>query len=147
MTAVKSAWPVLAEQAKKKVADLEAQLRDSKVKEEQLNQQWLRVTNMIGEYRDKQRALERGTNLADSVNCRQFLSQLVEVSVQAERSYMRAVSMRYAMAGQLQKARLELEKMKKLVEREQKAARQMADKQAQQSLDELATIRHGWRHA
>jgi flagellar biosynthesis chaperone FliJ len=69
------------------------------------------------------------------------------VSVQAERSYLRAVSVRYAMLTQLKLARIEFEKMKKLVERDKQANKQLADKQAQRSMDELATMRHSWRHA
>ena len=147
MNTVKSAWPALAEQAHKKVLELEATLREAKAKEEQLNQQWLRVTNMVGEYRLKQQELERSANLADSVNCRQFLSQLIDVSVEAERTYLRAVSVRYAMVAQLKAANIELEKMKKLVEREKKANSQLAEKKAQRAMDDIATMRHGWRHA
>ena len=106
MSSVISPWPALAEQASKKVNRLEMQLRESKAKEEELNKQWLRVTNMVMEYRDKHTELERTSRLADSVNCRKFLVQLIDVSVQAERSYLRAVSVRYAMLTQLKLARI-----------------------------------------
>ena len=147
MSSVISPWPALAEQASKKVNRLEMQLRESKAQAEELNKQWLRVTNMVMEYRDKHTELERTSRLADSVNCRKFLVQLIDVSVQAERSYLRAVSVRYAMLTQLKLARIEFEKMKKLVERDKQANKQLADKQAQRSMDELATMRHSWRHA
>jgi flagellar biosynthesis chaperone FliJ len=147
MTQVTSAWPVLAEQAQKRVAELEAKVRAAKDQEQQLKDQLMRVTNMVSEYRIKQHDLERSGTLADSVNCRQFLSQLSGVAVTAETNYMRYASVVFALNQQLKAAYIEQEKMKKLVEREKKAQRQLADKQAQKSLDDLATMRHGWRHA
>ena len=49
MSVVKSAWPVLAEQAQKKVAELEAQCLQAKAKEQQQYQQLLRVSAMVEE--------------------------------------------------------------------------------------------------
>lgn len=147
MSMVKSAWPVLAEHAQKKVAELEAQFVQAKAKEQQQHQQLLRVSAMVEEYRVKQRTLEQGSRLSDSVNCRNFLSQLIGVEIQAERGYKTAANNRFDMARELKAARIEFEKMKKLVEREKKATQQLAAKQAQKSMDELATMRHGWRHA
>ena len=69
MSSVISPWPALAEQASKKVNRLEMQLRESKVKEEELNKQWLRVTNMVMEYRDKHTELERTSRLYNLSMC------------------------------------------------------------------------------
>ena len=84
MPDIKSPWPVLADQAQAKLTEAENVLRQARLKEAEAQSSRERVLNMITEYRAKLTQFERQTNLSDSLNCRQFLAQLVDLDVQAQ---------------------------------------------------------------
>ncbi len=147
MPDIKSPWPVLAEQAQAKLTEAENVLRQARLKEAEAQSSRERVLNMITEYRAKLTQFERQTNLSDSLNCRQFLAQLVDLDVQAQLRVQQMAAARDLAAEQVRLARVELEKMKKLVERENKRLVAHQNKAEQQRLDEMATMRHGLRHA
>jgi flagellar export protein FliJ len=50
-------------------------------------------------------------------------------------------------ASRVKAARLDVEKMKKLVERETKRIASDTAKTAQRRMDEMATLRHSYKHA
>ena len=113
MPDIKSPWPVLADQAQAKLTEAENVLRQARLKEAEAQSSRERVLNMITEYRAKLTQFERQTNLSDSLNCRQFLAQLVDLDVQAQLRVQQMAAARDLAAEQVRLARVELEKMKK----------------------------------
>ena len=106
-----------------------------------------RIVAMLSEYREKLNRYERQSNLSDSVNCRQFLAQLVNLDVQAQLKVQQMQAAVDLAASRVKAARLDVEKMKKLVERETKRIASDAAKTAQRRMDEMATLRHSYKHA
>ena len=120
MAETKSPWPVLAEQAQAKLAEVEAVLRIAKTHLAEATSHRERIVAMLSEYREKLNRYERQSNLSDSVNCRQFLAQLVNLDVQAQLKVQQMQAAVDLAASRVKAARLDVEKMKKLVERETK---------------------------
>ena len=147
MAETKSPWPVLAEQAQAKLAEVEAVLRIAKTHLAEATSHRERIVVMLSEYREKLNGYERQSNLSDSVNCRQFLAQLVNLDVQAQLKVQQMQAAVDLAASRVKAARLDVEKMKKLVERETKRIASDAAKTAQRRMDEMATLRHSYKHA
>ena len=147
MAETKSPWPVLAEQAQAKLAEVEAVLRIAKTHLAEVTSHRERIVAMLSEYREKLNGYERQSNLSDSVNCRQFLAQLVNLDVQAQLKVQQMQAAVDLAASRVKAARLDVEKMKKLVERETKRIASDAAKTAQRRMDEMATLRHSYKHA
>jgi flagellar export protein FliJ len=147
MAETKSPWPVLAEQAQAKLAEVEAVLRIAKTHLAEATSHRERIVAMLSEYREKLNRYERQSNLSDSVNCRQFLAQLVNLDVQAQLKVQQMQAAVDLAASRVKAARLDVEKMKKLVERETKRIASDTAKTAQRRMDEMATLRHSYKHA
>ena len=147
MAETKSPWPVLAEQAQTKLNETEGVWRQAKAALADAESQRARIVDMLTEYRLKLTEFERQSNLADSVNCRQFLAQLVNLDVQAQLQVQKMHAAVSLAADRVKAARIDLDNMKKLVEREQKQQQRQAAQSAQRRIDEMATLRHSYKHA
>jgi flagellar export protein FliJ len=147
MAETKSPWPVLAEQAQTKLNETESVWRQAKAVLADAENQRSRIVDMLTEYRLKLTQFERQSNLSDSVNCRRFLAQLVDLDVQAQLQVQKLQAAVSLAADRVKAARIDLDKMKKLVEREQKQQQRQAAQSAQRRMDEMATLRHSYKHA
>jgi flagellar biosynthesis chaperone FliJ len=147
MAETKSPWPVLAEQAQTKFNEAESVWRQAKAALADAENQRSRIVDMLMEYRLKLTQFERQSNLSDSVNCRQFLAQLVDLDVQAQLQVQKMQAAVTLAADRVKAARFDLDKMKKLVEREEKQHQRQAAQSAQRRMDEMATLRHSYKHA
>lgn len=147
MAETKSPWPVLAEQAQVKLNEVDGLWRQAKAALAEAESQRARIVVMLTEYRLKLTQFERQSNLSDSVNCRQFLAQLIELDVQAQLQVQKMQVAVNLVVEQVKAARIDLDKMKKLVERENQQQQRQAAKSAQRRIDEIATLRHSYKHA
>jgi flagellar export protein FliJ len=147
MAETKSPWPVLAEQAQTKFNEAESVWRQAKTALASAESQRARIVDMLAEYRLKLTQFEQQSNLSDSVNCRQFLAHLVDLDVQAQLQVQKMQAAVTLATDRVKAARIDLDKMKKLVEREQKQQQRQAAQSAQRRMDEMATLRHSYKHA
>ena len=115
---------------------------------EQLTATEQRLSLMLVDYRERHRQqLQAGQLMGDQINSQRFIQQLQQLHTHA----MREAHQCEAQCAQHQKTlvrmQLELDKMKKLAEQDDKRLHKLAEKVEARRLDEMAVMRFRFRQA
>lgn len=142
------AWSLLVLKAQRGLHDARQLLAQAQTREAQLQASQQRVQAMLAEYRRRHtEALEDGQIMADTLNERQFMSQLQLLLDQSLRATSEAHRVSQARAQAVAAARAELDKAEKLQAHARDRERVWRDRAEQKAQDELATLRFQWRGA
>ncbi len=146
--ATHDAWSLLLLKAQRALQDAQQALARAQAREAQLLASEQRVQAMLAEYRRRQRAvLEDGQMMADTLNDRQFVSQLQQLLDQSMRASTQARIHREAQAQAVLAARAEVDKAEKLQAHARAREQVWRARAEQKAQDDLATMRFHWRSA
>jgi flagellar biosynthesis chaperone FliJ len=142
------AWSLLVLKASRTLQDAQQRLSQAQTREAQLQASELRVRTMLMEYRRRHNDVTAGGQLmADTLNDRQFMHQLLQLLDQSLRACTAARIQREALAREVTQARMELDKAEKLEVHARARERVWRDRAEQKAQDDLATLRFQWRGA
>ena len=141
-------WALLVEKAARDLEDARAALQAAQSRLAQLTATEQRLSLMLADYRERHRQqLEAGQLMGDQINSQRFIQQLQQLHTHA----MREAHQCEAQCAQHQKTlvrmQLELDKMKKLAEQDDKRLHKLAEKVEARRLDEMAVMRFRFRQA
>ncbi|MDH4478975.1 MAG: flagellar FliJ family protein [Rhodoferax sp.] len=137
---VRACWSALEGKAEQKITQLRAeivqaeQLRDSLLASQQ------RLENLYEEYRAKTIAADTSRGMADAMNQRQFMSQLLTLRQRVERDIGTSQLHLQTLAHRMLQAEAERLKMKTLTENDRLAVQKHVLKREQHSMDELGML-------
>ncbi len=142
------AWSLLVLKAQRAHQEAQQALAQAQAREAQLIAAEQRVQAMLAEYRRRHTAgLEDGQLMADTLNERQFMSQLQLLLDQSMRATTQARHLCEAQARAVVAARAEVDKAEKLQAHARQRERVWRDRAEQKAQDDLATLRFQWRGA
>jgi len=141
-------WALLVEKAARDLEDARAALQAAQSRLAQLTATEQRLSLMLVDYRERHRQqLQAGQLMGDQINSQRFIQQLQQLHTHA----MREAHQCEAQCAQHQKTlvrmQLELDKMKKLAEQDDKRLHKLAEKVEARRLDEMAVMRFRFRQA
>jgi flagellar export protein FliJ len=141
-------WALLVERAARDLEDARAALQAAQSRLAQLTATEQRLSLMLADYRERHRQqLQAGQLMGDQINSQRFIQQLQQLHTHA----MREAHQCEAQCAQHQKTlvrmQLELDKMKKLAEQDDKRLHKLAEKVEARRLDEMAVMRFRFRQA
>ncbi len=141
-------WALLVEKAARDLEDARAALQAAQSRLAQLTATEQRLSLMLADYRERHRQqLQAGQLMGDQINSQRFIQQLQQLHTHA----MREAHQCEAQCAQHQKTlvrmQLELDKMKKLAEQDDKRLHKLAEKVEARRLDEMAVMRFRFRQA
>lgn len=142
------AWSLLVLKAQRALHEARQLLAQSQAREAQLLASEQRLQAMLAEYRRRHSdALEGGQLMADTLNERQFMSQLQLLLDQSLRATTEARRIRESRAQAVAAAQAALDKAEKLQAHARDRERVWRERVEQKAQDELATLRFQWRGA
>ena len=148
MSTSRNCWPVLAQKAQGRADECRQVVNQAWSGVQKAHNHWVSVQRMVAEYTQRYNQAQRNSHtINDSLNFREFLGQLQTLAVKAEQDMLQAKISHQRAQQALAKAEHEVRKMNKLCELEVARAEQREKRQEQSQMDELAVMRHHWRHA
>lgn len=140
------AFRILVAKSQRTLDGCQQQLAQARARREQLQASLTRLQAMMAEYRQRQnRTQAEGQLMADSLNQRQFISQLQQLLDQAMRAVSQADAQCAQIARSIIQAQLQVDKARKMHEQALAAARVQRERTEQRRQDDLSVMRHSFR--
>ena len=148
MSEIRQCWPVLVQKAQAQVDAQRVQVAKAWQQVQKSHDHWASLQRMLAEYRQRYMDTQRANHsVSDTLNYRAFIGQLQVLSVRAEQELVQAKLVHQQAQKVMAEAEKELRKMTKLTELEAERALAKDRVKEQRAMDELAVMRHQWRHA
>jgi len=134
---VRACWSALENKAEQAITQLRAEtLQAEKLRESLLSSQQ-RLEHMYEEYRAKNAAIDSCKGMADAMNQRQFMAQLLALRERVGQDIQKSEIHLHNLAQRMLLAETERLKMKTLSENDQLAVQVHVRRREQRSMDEL----------
>lgn len=141
-------WALLVERAARDLEDARAALQAAQSRLAQLTATEQRLSLMLADYRERHRQqLQAGQLMGDQINSQRFIQQLQQLHTHAMREAYQCEAQCAQHQKTLVRMQLELDKMKKLAEQDDKRLHKLAEKVEARRLDEMAVMRFRFRQA
>jgi flagellar export protein FliJ len=137
---VRACWSALEGKAEQKIAQLRAEITQAEQLRDSLLASQQRLENLYEEYRAKTMAADTSKGMADAMNQRQFMSQLLTLRQRVERDIGTSQLHLQTLAHRMLQAEAERLKMKTLTENDRLAVQKHVLKREQHSMDELGML-------
>lgn len=137
---VRACWSALEGKAEQKIAQLRAEITQAEQLRDSLLASQQRLENLYEEYRAKTMAADTSRGMADAMNQRQFMSQLLTLRQRVERDIGTSQLHLQTLAHRMLQAEAERLKMKTLTENDRLAVQKHVLKREQLSMDELGML-------
>jgi flagellar export protein FliJ len=137
---VRACWSALEGKAEQKITKLRADTAQAQSLLESLITSQQRLENLYLEYHAKAAATDSCKGMSDTMNQRQFMSQLLTLRERVERDINTSKLHLQTLAHQMVQAEAERLKMKTLTENDRLAVQKYTNKREQKSMDELGML-------
>jgi flagellar export protein FliJ len=137
---VRACWSALEGKAEQKITQLRAEITQAEQLRDSLLASQQRLENLYEEYRAKTMAADTSRGMADAMNQRQFMSQLLTLRQRVERDIGTSQLHLQTLAHRMLQAEAERLKMKTLTENDRLAVQKHVLKREQLSMDELGML-------
>ena len=137
---VRACWSALEGKAEQKITQLRAEITQAEQLRDSLLASQQRLENLYEEYRVKTMAADTSRGMADAMNQRQFMSQLLTLRQRVERDIGTSQLHLQTLAHRMLQAEAERLKMKTLTENDRLAVQKHVLKREQHSMDELGML-------
>ena len=137
---VRACWSALEGKAEQKITQLRAEITQAEQLRDSLLASQQRLENLYEEYRVKTIAADTSRGMADAMNQRQFMSQLLTLRQRVERDIGTSQLHLQTLAHRMLQAEAERLKMKTLTENDRLAVQKHVLKREQHSMDELGML-------
>jgi flagellar export protein FliJ len=137
---VRACWSALEGKAEQKITQLRAEITQAEQLRDSLLASQQRLENLYEEYRAKTMAADTSRGMADAMNQRQFMSQLLTLRQRVERDIGTSQLHLQTLAHRMLQAEAERLKMKTLTENDRLAVQKHLLKREQHSMDELGML-------
>ena len=137
---VRACWSALEGKAEQKITKLRADTAQAQNLLESLVASQQRLENLYEEYRVKMAATDSSKGMSDTMNQRQFMSQLLTLRERVERDINTSRLHLQTLAHQMVQAEAERLKMKTLTENDRLAVQKHTNQREQKSMDELGML-------
>jgi flagellar export protein FliJ len=137
---VRACWSALEGKAEQKITQLRAEITQAEQLRDSLLASQQRLENLYEEYRAKTMAADTSRGMADAMNQRQFMSQLLTLRQRVERDIGTSQLHLQTLAHRMLQAEAERLKMKTLTENDRLAVQKHVLKREQHSMDELGML-------
>ena len=137
---VRACWSALEGKAEQKITQLRAEITQAEQLRDSLLASQQRLENLYEEYRAKTMATDTSRGMADAMNQRQFMSQLLTLRQRVERDIGTSQLHLQTLAHRMLQAEAERLKMKTLTENDRLAVQKHVLKREQHSMDELGML-------
>jgi hypothetical protein len=137
---VRACWSALEGKAEQKINQLRAEITQAEQLRDSLLASQQRLESLYEEYRAKTMAADTSRGMADAMNQRQFMSQLLTLRQRVERDIGTSQLHLQTLAHRMLQAEAERLKMKTLTENDRLAVQKHVLKREQHSMDELGML-------
>ena len=137
----RNCWIILERKAHDQVRDLQQQIAMLQSKSDQLQQTLDRLMGMYAEYQAREQKNHQQLGLQNSMNQRQFMSQLLHLRERVQRDLMHNQGLVAQLRARLIKAESERMKMQALVDQQEQAERQLQATLEQKQMDDIGVRR------